>query len=454
MSYTVRLRRYNGSSWETAYTFPINPFLSPLAVNEHNDAEPPRITATRWTWALEALLDGAGEEAVHDKWTELREAIEGEPPVQGVQLLRDGVVVEDISPEGGYQQVKVEQLSSPKTDTQWTTDVTVQMRVTGYKRIANPSAPDPDSGEVGGEDGETDPVGALEQTLSYDYDPNGLATKTLSGVVETVTGVSAEALARAFTLPLPGSEWAYVTRGPEGVNVEVLDQANTRARFTSVIRQSGAPLPAGVGPDFKAIVETTTADGKETTKTTVTAVGPSALAAVRSKRPAGKVFEQITSDPHGRAAQAVYIQEAKAPNAPPVRRHRFVITGGGRPIRWTRRAGGREPAKHIGSATEVLIEEECTVERYGRPAGIQDFKFPSPLSNVDQDTSRTRHEAPEREIGKDESADKWIATIHRFYTAARFYPAYLEILKSVVAPGQASNLDLEAQRQDKDLPNG
>lgn len=446
MSFQVRFRRYNGTSWETAYTFPVNPFFAPDCTVEHAETETgPRPSSTNWTWSIEAKLYKALGD-VFGQWNDLRAAIEGDPPVKGVQLLRDGVVVEEVSSEGGYQEVKITRLSSPPTETQWSDDLTVRLQVTGVKRITTTLPDEPE--EADETDGSSDEVATLELSVNYSYDEAGLLTKTLSGELTAKTG-SAEALARAMGLTPPGADFALLTRGPNGVDVEVLDlPADKRARFTSSVKQSGAALPSGVSPNFSLQVETVAGDGDEVTTTTAVGEGPGALDAVKSKRPPGRVLEKITYDTFRLTASAVYITKKK--RTTDVKRQTFTISGGGRATRWTRRTGGLKPLKHLGSFTEATLDEQVTFEKIGTKPTIADFKLPKPISDaaVEYDASGFSISGPTRiEIGVDSSGDKWQVVVRRRYTSATFYDAWVAMNVAIYAPGDSSTLNDEAQRQ-------
>lgn len=437
MSYSVRLRSYDDDAeeWGTAYVFAVNPFLSPAISYEHDDQEPPRRSASRVTWKITAKLYGADEEAVKDAWLELRAAIESSTsPVQGAQLLHGETVIEEVSPEGGYDEFKVESLGSPESDPQWTAEMVAVIVVSAIKRIET------------GTTGST--IAELKQTLTYSYGEEGLVTKTLEGEVSATSGNSAETIARTLGLELPSTSFAYVTRGPEGVDVEVLDRADRKAHFTSTVRESGRVLPGGVGPGFSVDVETITVDGEEITTTTVTAEGPEAVAAVKGRRPSGKLSETQRQNDWRRTAGAVYVTRKTSPTATPLKRRAFTTSGGGRAITWTRRTGGRKPIKHLGSFAPVTIDETITLERTGSPERLlTDQIIPAPLDKVNapEDTSGFRLEGgPDLvEKGKDASGDRWQIKIHRRYAAADFYQAFIAVAQASIAQDFSSTINRE-----------
>lgn len=433
MSFTVRLRRKNAitSAWETAYTFAANPFISPDYSYAYDDQEPPLISTVNKTWTLDGWLYGT------DKFQELTAVLEDTTtPVHGVQLVRNSTVIEEISAEGGYVLVQVTQITSPKVDTQWQGKMPFTLKVTGTKRL-------PTSGTISD----------LSMTETWSYGEEGLLTQTLVGELTAASGSAAD-LARTLGLSLPDSTFAFVTAGPEGVDVEQLDRADTHARFTSIIKQSGVALPPGVGPSFSVEVRTATDGDEQITTTTVNAVGPGALAAVKSQRPVGRLTEEIASDDYLLTARAVYVEKKPATGSPALKTQKFTAFGGGRPTRWTGRNGGRRPVPHPGSFQPLTIDEEITIEVFGSP-GTLDFKVPAPLVGVNEDTGAFRSVGPFLvERGRDASANKWRLELRRAYSAADFYNAFQALAKSAFAPGESSSLDAEVKRRDEGIVDG
>lgn len=440
MSYSVRLRRRNDSDtdWETVYEFAVNPFLSPSITYEHDDQEPPLVSASKVTWKLTAKLLGSDEEAVKDAWLELRAAIEAvDTPAQGVQLLHNGTVVEEVSSEGGYDECKIESLGSPESDQQWTTEVVAVVVVSGVKRV--------DTGGLGGG------ISLLTQTLSYSYGESGLVTKTLDGEVTVTTGFSAEEIARTLGLELPSTSFAYVTRGPEGVDVEILNRADTKAHFTSVVRESGKVLPGGVGPSFSVEVETVTIDGIDVVTTKVDAEGPEAVAAVKSKRPSSRVAETQRYNEYARTASAVYIQKKTAIGANVMKRRSFTTSGGGRITTWSVRNGGRKPTRHYGSFAPVIVDEVLTLERTGGPDLLLTALYlPDAITadGLEEDIGGFRVDgAPDMiEKGKDASGDRYQIRVHRRYTADGFPAAFAAVAASSLLPQFNTSVNLAVER--------
>lgn len=442
MSHSVRLRRRNDSdtAWEDGYVFAVAPFIEPKITLEHDDQEPPMVSAERVAWKVTAKLYGADNDAVKDAWLELRAAISNPAaPAQGIQFLHDDTVIEEISSEGGYDEVKIESLASPESDAQWMTEMVAVLTVSGVKRL-----------ETGGSG---TGISTLTQRLTYAYGEEGLLTKTLEGELTVTTGFSAEAVARTLGLELPSTSFAYVTRGPEGVDITLLDRSDRRVSFTSSIQESGVAIPGGVGPGFSVDIETTTVDGEEVTTTTVTAEGPEAVAAVKSKRPSGKLLETQAKNDNRRTARAVYITKKTAPTATPLKKRVFTTTGGGRPIRWTRRTGGRSPIKHVGAFAEVVVEEIVTLERTGSPEQLlAGFFMPRALVGVDQDTNGSRIDGPDKtQSGKDANADVWQVRVHRRYVATDFSTAFAAVAQSALNPENTSTVGLEVDGIGKGL---
>ena len=426
MSYTVRLIR----DAATHYTFPVTPFIAPAHAYNYDEQEPPALVSVRKTWRIRGRLHGASEAAVITAWDALKAKIEDPTALpDGIELQRSGTTVESITTDGGYLGWKVESCELLDQDLSWRGFLEYLIVVSGTKRHATSGT-----------------IGDLTLVESWSYDESGLLTRTLRGEVEVLSG-SAEETARTLGLALPGTNFAFVTNGPEGVDVEVLDRADKKARFVSTVGESGLTLPAGVGPSFSVSVETSVADGEQVTTTRVTAVGVGAEAAVKSQRPAGKATESIQKDNFRRTASAVYVQKKAATGTNQVTRtHKFRSSGGGRPLRWSRRSGGRAPVKHPGAFAEVTITETIRVEVLGTP-GTDDFKLPAPLVGVDEDTNGFEISGPERiETGKDRKGDKWSVEVKRVYRAAAFAEAFVAVAKSAFQPGTAGKLTDETAR--------
>ncbi len=412
------------------------PFLEPEHKYDFNPVEPPQLVAITKTWTIDGHLYGASETEVMTLWSQLTGALE--TPAQypeGVELVRDGTVVEAISPAAGYRRFKIEQLSAPRIERQWRVELRFLTRISGVKVF-------PLLG------GNSPQVSKLVLNESWAYSEAGLLTKTLTGDLEVVTGASASAVARTLGLTLPGPTFGFVTRGPEGVDVDKLDQTDLKARFKSIVQEAGAALASGVAPSYSRSLHVTKTNGETMTTTTATATGPGAEAAVRAERPGGTLSETVTVDPFRRSATAVYVQE-KLDGGRVLRVHRFSTRGGGRPIRYTRRTGGRSPAKHVLPRADVEVKEEISVEVTGTPA-INDFAIPMPPAGLDEDTSELAFDPfPTRTvIGATRAADKWVMHIRRVFRAEALGDVMDDMTRSIIAPGSSSNPYKEAQRSD------
>ena len=414
MSYVVRL--LTGSPGSTAYTFDAV-FTEPTHSLEHDDQEPPIVVAITKTYALTGIMYGASESAVITAWDALKTVVEasGASQVSGVEIVRSGTVADSITTAGGYEGLRVVKLTSPKSDMQWRGEMRFSIEITGRKRFAS------------GVSGLGPTVSRLTQQESWTYDESGLLTRSLTGEVETTSG-SAVAIARTIFLSLPSSSYAYVTNGPEGVDVERLDVAVRSARFTSTIRESGSALPGLVGPSFTFATETSVANGDTVTTVRVQAVGTGAEAAVRARAPGGVTASTITVEPHGRSAVGTFVVK-KTSTTGQVKTRRFAVSGGGRSRTFTRRSRGRAPVAHVGPFAEVEITETLHLEKTGSGG---DFSLPAPLDGVDEDTGALRVSGPNKEApGKDRAGDLWSLDVQRVYRVADASQAYLKILAAV-----------------------
>ena len=433
MSFDVRLTR----GGQPFFAFGSHtPFLEPEHKYEHNPTEPPRLVAITKTWAVDGRLYGASEAEVLGLWATLTKALENPDQYpEGAELVRDGTVVEAISSATGYRGFRIEHLTAPRIERAWRTELRFVARISGIRVFPS----------IGGN---TPDVTKLTLNESWAYSENGLLTKTLSGELEVVTGASATAAARKLGLVLPGPTFGFITRGPEGVDVERLDQTDLKARFKSIVQETGAPLPGDVAPSYSRSLHVTRSNGETMTTTTVSATGPGAEAAVRGERPSGALSETVTVDPFRRTATAVYVQE-KLDGGRVLRTHRFTTRGGGRPIRYTRRTGGRAPAKHVLPRAEVEVQEEITVEVTGTP-GTDEFKVPTPAPGLDEDTSELSFSPLPTcvAIGATRAADKWVMGVRRVYRAETLGEVLDPVGKSIVVPVMTSTLEREAARSD------
>lgn len=378
------------------------------------------------TWNLEGTLYGNPPTAA---WDALKAKIEDPKSYpDGIELLRDGNVIESISAKGGYDDWRIERLTSPKTDLQWRGELRFTLKVVGRRRLAT-----------------TNKISKLTQTETWSYDEAGLLTRTLAGDVEVTDG-SAVAQARTLGLKIPGNTFGFVTNGPEGVDVERLDLADLKARYTSTIRESGAQLPDAVAPNFTLEVESQIRDGLQITTTRVHATGTGALAAVQKELAPGRLHEAISQDAHTRTAQGVFVESKPATGDELLRLHRFNVSGGNRGIAFTRRTGARKPADHTLSFSPVDVVETIEVLTWGKPATLK-IKLPSPVSGLVEDRDAWRLTGPERvTIGKDDTADEWATHVTRVYRAADLTNVFTPVLQSVIAPGAGTTLEDEIAR--------
>lgn len=277
---------------EANYAFDTAPFVVPDHSYEYDLSLPPRLVAIDKLWTLEGVLYGNDAAALSTAWEALKAKIEDlKNYPDGIELLGDGTVFESISVKGGYDDWRIERLVSPKTDLQWRGELRFTLKILGRRRIP----------------GLTSPITKFTQTETWAYDEAGLLTRTLAGELEVASG-SATAQARTLGLKVPDNTFGVVTNGPEGVDVERLDPADLKARYTSTIKQSGTPLPDGCAPNFTVDVETSVQNGLQTTSTRVHATGTGALAAVQSHLAPGWVHETVSQDANTRSAQGVFIE--------------------------------------------------------------------------------------------------------------------------------------------------
>jgi hypothetical protein len=251
---------------------------------------------------------------------------------------------------------------------------------------------------------------------------------------------------RTLGLKLPGNTFGFVTNGPEGMDVERLDVSDLKARYTSTIKESGAPLPAGVGPNLTLEVETQVRDGLQVTTTRVHGAGTGAFAAVQAHLAPGRVHETVGQDAQTRTAHGVFVETKPAQGDQILRLHRFAVAGGNRPIAFTRRTGARPPIAHTLAFTPVSVVETIQVQTFGKPATAA-IKLPAPVAGLVEDRDAWRLVGPERTtIGKDETADEWTTHVARVYRAVSLANVFTPVLQSVIAPGAGTTLQDEIDR--------
>src|SRR5580698_7730784 len=110
------------------------PFLEPEHQYGHAPTEPPALVSITKTWTVDGRLYGASEAQVLSLWSALTLALED--PSQypdGVELVRDGVTVEAISPAQGYRHFRIESLSAPRIERAWRTELRFVTKISGVK---------------------------------------------------------------------------------------------------------------------------------------------------------------------------------------------------------------------------------------------------------------------------------------------------------------------------------
>jgi hypothetical protein len=427
VSFEVRLVRKGAPP----YVFETTPFLSPEHGYEYDLSLPPRLVSVTKTWALEGVLYANMGKDLDAAWDALKAAIEDPKTYpEGIELVRGGVVCESISVAGGYEDWRIQRLALQKTDLAFRGELRFTMRVSGRRRVGSDQTK----------------VTSANETETWTYDEAGLLTRTLQGEIEVASG-SAVAEARKLGLKLPGDTFAFVTNGPEGVDVERLDPTDRKARFTCVIKESGAALPKDVGPSFVFDTETQVRDGVEQKTTRVVAHGPGALAAVQAKVAPGRVLETISVDKHMRTAQGVFVESKPAQGGAQILRvHRLTVAGGNRPRAFTKRTGARRPVEHTLAYTPITVTELIEIRTFGKPSTLG-IKLPSPVKDLVEDRDAWRLSGPERTvIGRDETGDEWTTRVTRVYRATSLEKVFTPVFQAAFVPGAGTSLEDEVAR--------
>jgi hypothetical protein len=408
MSFTVAFYK----SGALLYAFPTpTPFPSPKCEPGYNSAEPPALTSVLKTWDITGIFYGKEPVAVA-KWTTLISTLT-DPTNQAdeIRLIQGAsTIVDRIGVSQGFAGFKIDGFESPKSDLQFRSEMRFRVRVSGRLVFALVG--------IG-----TDVVD-LEQRETWSYSPEGLLTHTLTGKVTTKPGTSATAQAQVFGLTLPSGAFAYSTNGPGGVDVERLNEGDTEASFTSTVEQSATVLPAGVAADYSFGVTVSEANGETTRVVSVSARGVGAASAVAAAAPTGAlVTSGIKTDDAKLSAEATFtVRDSKTPGTTLVRTREFAVSGGGVPVRFTRRSGGRDPAgPHNLARSEVEIVEVILLHFRGLLGAAQDLGIPAPLESAGlfEDTDALRVPPWKRvEQGVTPFGDLWELRLTRVYRAA------------------------------------
>lgn len=407
------------------------PALSITHAYEHDTQEPRKLTAVvkRWQIRGEYRMSTVGESAAITAYDALAAALESRSvQLSGWTLSRDSspaITVKTRATGGVYEEVQVIGFSWDSHPRLFRTRMPFTLTLQATLKLSSAG------------------IVRLQQNESYHYAESGLVTHTLEGQVETVSGTSAEAAARAQALSLPDSSHAYLTAGPEGVDVSILDEGDTKATFSCVVVQSGIEIPDDVGPSFSIQTAVSTADGKVTTVTTVTAVGIACEDEVDAAEPSGVVRKTRVVDPSRRFATATYVQEEAADTSNITNIVRaIVVDGGGQQVIFSPMSGGRDPIEHILARGPVTVTETISGTVIGVLApGI--FGFPQALPMRESRQERSFQPATRVVKGADPAGDHWFASLRRVYRAVKVDASVFDL--AVADPSPDQPLDQIAQ---------
>ncbi len=437
MSYAVVLRR--GAADILTFNTP-TPLPSPRTTYEKDDDDPPRLASISKTWEVEILLLGS-ESSVETQLNAIKAVIEDPTNYpDGARLIRDAggadSILERIDAEGGYDEFFVDAMVLPISDGYPSSEIKVQLTISGKRKFPDANG-----------------ITKFTQSESYAYDDCGLLTRTLVTEVETDASESAEAKARLFFLTLPGASFGYLTKGPEGANIDVLNKGDTKARSISIIQENGVALPADVSPIFSKSITTQTQEGETFTITTISTRGTGAEAAVRAAEPGTKLQSSvITVNDAQCTATGVFVQRDTTQAASKVIRfHSFDSRGGGKPLVSTPRSGNRVASVHVLARTLVELIETITLEVTQSTTPI--FKFPPPLSGVIEDTDALAISHPRIvSFGSKKSGDRWQAGTRRTYRPQMIGSALVSRIEAAVAAQKmTTTLEQEVGRKNVGL---
>lgn len=249
MAYTLELSSTTFSGTSNVYVFAFTPLYQPSFRPRYNASEPPAVVACDERWDLEEiyLLHNSSSDLITD-FNLLRAAVQSRSaPITGAVFKKDGSAVHTMSTSThkGFMLSALDVIPDPAN---WVNHVKLKLILEATLQNVN------SSGSSSG-DSQESTVSELTQELEFQYDERGFLRKSLRGTLRVLNG-GVEAIARTFRLTLPDDTYQYITKGPEGVNVKILDfPTRNKASFESTIQQTGLSIPVGVNSYFVNITQ-------------------------------------------------------------------------------------------------------------------------------------------------------------------------------------------------------
>jgi hypothetical protein len=289
----------------------------------------------------------------------------------------------------------------------------------------------------------------FEQTVVETFEA-GLRLLEWETTVTTRKGTDAVAKAKTYGLiPIEalGSYYSYLTNGPDGVNVTILDadqradadgepthepdRVPTKVRVVCRVKEWAVEVGVtepGTGPDTVGLVRETKVTDEEQVRTIVAeATGPAAETWVRRQRPAGDVEETIREGEHERSFRAEWTIREKSPKAELIMVLEGELAPGDESPEWEDVAGGLEPLPFWTPLTKWELTLSVELSRRGGTGTPSEMRFPPKLPEPwILNPRRSRERDPfEGEAAKDPERVLWKRTAALVYespTAPREHP--------------------------------
>jgi len=355
MPHVVKIQKTGGD-----YEFAITPLVEP-SITAIVDQMENTVLGYRETWTVKGSVTAATQALLITAYEALLAAIDARPTYVKFEDGSSNVIDKiDAATHDAGPFVEISGLSSPTGGAGWFTNhFSFTMKVSGDRYLDAVTR-------------------QLSYSIRYAYDDAQLLTKTKSGTIRTAPGTSAQTKAEAQAWS--GLASTYVlANGPKG-EIEVLDTADTQARFNFVAREIGKAVPAGL-TSYEERTEESKRGGEVRTVKTVRGRGTSTAtvkAALLLKKPGGDVASQtVRIDETSRSVEIIF--ETREPESGDLIlwRETVTITGGNKPRIFTPLTGDLKPFAHTGRLRPVRIEEAGTIVSKKEPILLPPMLFPA-----------------------------------------------------------------------------
>lgn len=412
--------------------------FEPTAAPQWSTHQNPReVHSVLVTWSFYGLMAEDDRGTLFASWIALEDRF---TRVAGVGIQPDTVTVIDdatdtvlytIGPPK-YERLQVDLIAADHDPrfpaANWDRLVRVRLQVTAEARYA-------------------DTRGIVEFDLEVDttHDPGGFETMTWALTLSTKEGTDAREKAREFGLidigPL-GNYWSYLTNGPDGVEIRVLDadedagRIPTRVQSICRVKEWGSVVGAtgpNEAPTEVEYAETESEEPDETFNTVrARAQGPGAREWVEARRPGGTLNEE-NNEWHEERREAISVwtfrkTKEKDPKTKTQEQTRIEVTGGAPHVDFETTAGGYRPLRFTGGVLAWTVTVNVVSRRKGGEGTRTELPFPGvfPLPLV-LDVGASREDANPwvAEEGKDATQHVWQREATLVYRANQPPPADL-----------------------------